>query len=163
MGFGVNRGLAYDTLRGETLLFGGMTADSVATKGLWRWHSGYDQRPGHVLRVPLDVAGISADTVQSVKLHWQAGGDSIQEETPKAGVELLAYSGGTWTYLTQNNAPSDAPAQLTFESSDVLALLYGSRPYLSFVVRPVGFNGKDYATISSDYEELTLEYRLPSE
>ena len=155
------REAVYDPLRREALVFGGSTVTYSKTSEFWRWRSGHDQRPGQVLRVALDVAGITPETVQSLELVWHAGGDSTLEAAAHTGAELLTYSGGKWEPLTQNSASSTAPTALTFESTDPAAWFYGTRPYLSFAVRPLGFNGTGYATVASSYVELSVDYRIP--
>jgi hypothetical protein len=156
----------YDTDAGVALLYGGESNTYIQTNQFWQWHSGFDRHPGHVMRTPLDLAGIDPDGIQSVSVTWFAGADSQVQDTglPLAGAELLTWKKGTWSTVDTNQAPGDVPDKLEYtamEPEHLREMMVGTHPYLGFAVVPRGVSGTGLAEISSQYTELKVNYFIP--
>ena len=154
--------MTYDSGRNVVMMQGGAKADTWNDE-LWEWDAGMDQRPGHVLLCPLAEAGLYGDdTVLDMGIRWVAGGAGYPDGIESSGVELLVWDGGTWTPIDAAEAMPQAPAELSWSTSEEALLsrlpATDSR-YLGFAVAPQYANGFDWARVTSRYVELTISYR----
>ncbi len=158
--------LAYDTLRGQALLYGG-SPDSF-----WSWDGGAAGRPAHVAAIHFQEAGAvdpfrcwrapARCGIEQVTISWQAGGDG---DSP--GARLLGWQGGGWRELATNALGTGSPAALPWSSwglgpEQLGGLFVGDTRALYFAVTPLAANGTRSArsAVGSDYLEVSVAYRL---
>ncbi|MBW1809527.1 MAG: hypothetical protein JRJ87_15125 [Deltaproteobacteria bacterium] len=114
--------------------------------------------------------------VRQVNVDWISGGESDNPTNPgnaQNGSQLLVWSDLGWIPLDLNSSGTGSPTNLgfSFKSGDppvvssakqIGRLFHSDTWNLYFAVTPIGANGQlvDMASVSSDYVEVTVQYRL---
>jgi hypothetical protein len=162
--------LAYDSWRGEALLFGGLSVSDT-----WLLPGAAASRPADLLRFRFDATGETspAPTIGQVALRATAGGTgslnprSLSAGAPVPGAVLASWdvsNGGSWRGLVSNAADSSAPLAMSSTSTSAWSasrdLAEGSRT-LDFAVFPVASTGNGAApgAVALEAPELTVQYQ----
>ncbi|MBN2361880.1 MAG: hypothetical protein JXR83_20685 [Deltaproteobacteria bacterium] len=164
-GFGGPRYLAYHP--GRQAIFYNMVpnegGDSI--NQVWEWHHGIDARPGQVTRFDTGAADIEQGSlIESIAFSLVAGGDGVAGTAPSPGARAQIWlpRSGRWVPLGFNGATAATPGALHVELGPADApAIYVNDEGLSLATLPVGDNGPQRATVSVDYVEARLRYRLP--
>ncbi len=157
-------GLTYDTGRHRLVMYGGTIPPSSRIDELWEYDAGVSQRPGHVLRFATAEAGLAdGDQLQGLSATWIAGATGDMNGMDGPGVDLRLWENGMWVNIGSDDAASaDSPATLTWNEGDVDRIAWlpqGNAGWVGLAVTPKHVNGIDYATLVSDYVEVTVSYR----
>ncbi len=162
-----NQVAGLDALRGEVVLAMGEFNGGALFDDAWVLRGGHDSRPGHVMKVDLQVAGINPAHVLAVDVNWVAGG-SISDSAglPNHGAQLMVWDLGRWIVGPAHTSASNAPALLTFSTTDtnaIMRLFAGDSQTLTTAARPRANAGRGtgQGTVSTDYAVIALKYRLP--
>jgi hypothetical protein len=151
-------GFVYDSARRRLVLFGGDSGS--ATTGLWEWQDASAERPAHTMRISLPAAQLPEGTeLLELEVSLQASGQGDEGGVEVDGAELFVWRNERWELVHSERV---APAVLSYSVTGdpaIRELVTGEALYVA--VAPVGVNGPGAASLSSDYVELTLRYRLP--
>jgi hypothetical protein len=160
---------AYDPRYRGVVLHDGLGGNGVIDAG------GGTHRPFHVFEASFGSAGPpdtslclsspSTCPLEFIQVDWTAGGDGFDGGAAQPGAALYAWYEGNWAYAgVPHAAPSSAPGQLQFFSSDptVVAQLLTTRAQkLYFAVAPIASAGFGVGKLTSTAVEVTVGYRLP--
>ncbi len=170
----VDYGLAADHGRGLALLYGGVSGTGIGggtpRDDTWLWDGGAAARPGQVARIGFHAARVLQSdnaSLERVSARWRAGATGHLGTVPTSGVELLAWELDRFVQVATIANDPTSPGDLSFTTSDAAQLsrlFQGSGQTLVLAARPLGRNGTGttYATLTSDYLEVSVEYRLPA-
>lgn len=156
----VNHLMAFDTTRGEAIVYGGN-----AGAGMWRRQGGASSRPVHVMQTSFTTAGVSTTpTWKSVTATFAAGGSGATGAAG-FGASLMVWDEGTWQTVDGNSADSTAPQTVTWTTSDAAVLrrlFFGPQQTLGFAVTSKDTSGTSaaMAQVATDYAEVTVRYSL---
>ncbi len=163
-------GLAYDHAKRHIVLHGG-SGRFVRYDDTWSLGGPSPrQRPGALLSFDWGAAQATAAQVLEVSSSARAGGSGWTEDgtASVAGTVLLAWDNfaGTWVPWTTNAAPADAPdwlAQSTTSTASARRLTAARDQKINLLLRTNGMQGglQTRPSLSLDYVELTVAYRLP--
>lgn len=146
-----------DEARGELLVFGGVADPSQST---WIWYPGADARPAQVARFDFETTGApSTAQLRGLDLTWAAGAESTEGD----GVILQAWSEGSFEAVDDLGFERDGDHWTALDGDVLSALPYGTRRELAFALMPAASNGTrpGYASIGTDFVEISVSYRLP--
>ena len=157
-------GLTYDSARQRLVMYGGTIPMSTRVDELWEWDAGLSAGPGHVLHFSMAEAGLSEeDDMSNLQVTWIAGATGHDNGNPESGVVLHLWDKGTWQEIGSDaSASPDAPATLEWQEDAQDQLNYlpqGNDRWISLAVTPAYPNGVDYATLATDYVEVTVTYK----
>jgi len=167
--------MSYDASRGVTVLlggYGGVAAGSL--QDTWESDTGKHSRPGHRFTVSWPHALAPDDaTLFGLDVAWYTGATGHETDgacAPIDGADLKGWTGLGWTPLAANQDPPPAPGAVmwsTYDPGELESLFHGKpgQETLNFAVTPSEPNGcgPDYGSISTQYVEATVIYRLPAE
>jgi hypothetical protein len=165
--------LVYDTVRQEHLVFGGnngISAEKISNE-LWALNTGYEASPGHVSKIRFGASGVDTDLVvlQSINADWFAQGRGYNGGTQTDGVELFVREYGKWRTTSETNtaAPTDPPGQgsawtlswTTTNAQQMRNMMIGPAREMHFAVKTTQPNGKERASLKTDYVEVRVNYQ----
>ncbi len=159
----MNHAITYDVARSRTVLFGGMSEINTYDE-TWLFNGGGTDRPGQIMNVAWENAGIvDDDSIRSVSVFFNAGGLGDYTGTPTNGVDLLTWKHDRWVSVSSNTADPDNLAPVTWETTDpveIRTLLNSGLRKFNFAVVPTAPNGflSDMGTIATDYAEVIVRY-----
>jgi len=138
---------------------------------LFRWDGGFAQRPALVAEFDLSAAGAPVGTVvERVELAATAKASASAAGAASTGVELLAGEPLGWRAVATAD-PGTGFANLAWCASRTAApgcevvregkLLLGRAGTILVGAAPAGTNGTGVATVTLDYVEAKVRYRMP--
>jgi hypothetical protein len=159
--------MAFDSQRGVAVL-------SHPNGELWEFDVGLHSRPGQRFTVDWTEALADPDAEHlGVSVTWRAGGEGHAATDPceaLPGAQVSVWSEGRWLGLAAHEADAETPDVLSWSTDDadvIQRLFYGApgEEVLIFGATPTADNGcgEDYGTLSTEYVEVVVRYRLPAE
>ena len=135
------------------LVSGGTSDDAAASDAIWRYDTGFDERPGHVARFVFGSAGTRhGETILGGTVRWCG--------SATGGLALHAWARDRWAPLTT----SDDGAGCKVWDADPGALelsIVGSERAVFIAATPVDTNGDgDFARIETRYVEVAIRHRV---
>ena len=182
--------LAYDTTRGNAILFGGAGAGAGAcgTPGqarcadTWLLSTDASLSPRHSFTASFAAALAPDATLRAVTARWVAGGSGTPAGDLTEGAELQVWDGFAWTTLDAHASGHDAPAELctrlvgdpdvppVADCADLVdpglvrnLFRFGPSRTATFAVRPTAPIGTDEGVLRSEDLSVTVRYQLPAE
>lgn len=161
--------MRFDPVNRRGVLVGGATAFAVsstnALRDTWLLETA-NERPGAVFRVSNAALGVAPAHVTGLAVLAVSGGSSeLGDGGVGAGTRTALWSDGRFQVAPTESAAGtpQQPAPTVLEVTDrrVLERLLLGQPEVLVGVTPRGTNGKGVATLTVDYVELTVRYRLP--
>ncbi|MBN2360563.1 MAG: hypothetical protein JXR83_13995 [Deltaproteobacteria bacterium] len=173
--------MAYDSVRGRTVLYGGLDWDHGLSFGdTWEYLSGAGLQPAVQFTVDATVAGLAPAAVNGLRVRAHCGGIFSPFGAGDVGATLLGWatSGpglppGSWHALAANAVAASStaphlpapPASLIDWSATTAqqarAYLLESDRTLNFQCRPSGISEAHDATVALDYIEVRVRYQAP--
>ena len=163
-------GMTWDPNAKRAFLYGGESADW--DPAMWEWNPGFGSRPGHIFEVRWPYAQVDPSAkLSSLEVVWVGEGTSYRETSNGCedipGFQISAWSEGRWKLLEAQSEASSGP--VTWQSDDlkeIQKIFHGpdDNKSLHIAANPSGTRacGPRPASITSDYIEVTIGYRLPS-
>jgi len=158
--------MVYDTLRERAVVFGGRER-VVPMDDTWEWDSAVGSRPAEIFEVRFASAQAENEEVVSLAVSFVAGGSGHSASGEDgAGLYIWDSHPGAWRLVTSNGAAAGAPDSLSWatdEPPEVARLLFGKQQSVILAVAPLHSSGTatQLSTVSVDYVEVTVRYRLP--
>ncbi len=158
-------GMAFDESREELLVMGGRDFTKGCFSDTWKGRFSYDTMPGHLASFPVDSAGYcGTPEFTRVAVEWTAGGDSPATNPAIPGAALRVWDQGQWRPIDDHASTSPAALAWSTDNPDeIRRLLLGDYRTLHFNAISQGPNLLGHATVSTDYVEVTVDFRLPPE
>ncbi len=157
--------IARDPFRNEINVVGGekiVGNDKPVTDEHWTGVWGEQERPGHLLSIDFASAGhCTAPVFEKLSVNWVGGGTGFPETD---GANLYLWDEGRWLLVDGNDSPTDDPGPIAWSSDDPLQVnrvVVGNDQLLHLALLPTGGNSVPHlSTVSTDYVEVILEYRI---
>jgi hypothetical protein len=152
-------GFAYDEKRDRAIVFGGsdvLLLDTTRPLGdTWILELGSEGRPGFIAAVSWAAAFATGAVLGEISIAARAGG------TEGARVSVWDFVAGRWEGTLSVPAAADALERIELRLGPDIAERYIDRDQLIHVlIEPEGFGPR--ATVSLDYLEVSVRYRLPA-
>ncbi|OGR07808.1 MAG: hypothetical protein A2341_07355 [Deltaproteobacteria bacterium RIFOXYB12_FULL_58_9] len=167
-----NHGMAFDPSTERVLIYGGTGEDSVGLDDTWAWDAGAAASPGQLMEVNVEASGTDkSEQLVDLSVFWRASGTGYPGGIANRGVRLLVWDGKEWRTLKEVVASglSDVTWTRSTDEPDTTGVLdrwlVGRQRSLTVAVVPTAANGQSphYGEIATDYVEVTLTYRLPTQ
>lgn len=158
--------MVYDTTRKRAVVFGGRER-VVPMNDTWEWDSTVAGRPAEIFEVRFASAQAENEELVSLAVNLVAGGSGYSAAGEDgAGLYVWDSHPGAWRLVNSNGAAVGTPESLSWTADDpaeVARLLFGGQRSLVCAVAPLHPNGTatQLSTVSVDYAEVTVRYRLP--
>ncbi len=165
--------MAYDSVRGKVVLFGGYNTDSGYNNETWEFDSGVSAYPAQLMKTIFSVSGETPDSaaILSFSADFTAGGTGYTGTGCGAvnGSKMMiwntAYKSGAWMEVASNTAGSSAVDNLEFSTTDpdlISHLFFGDEQSINVAVVPVSANGcgTDMGSVAVDYAEVIVKYSI---
>lgn len=154
----------YDARRGQVVVFGGILGSLAlpsgpATAEVWEWGLSPAMRPSATFRFAFSFAQAEPTSVlQRIEARVTGGASGNGSD----GLRLCPLDVGAFTCLASNAAPTAAPAEVLWSSTNPLRYVVGSRQDVTFALTPTGANSPfSPATFSVTDAQVLVRYHRP--
>ena len=153
-------GMAYDYYRDRAMLFGGgvlVGAEDDSWEVIW----GEERSPALVMHSVFGAAEETEYGVKSISSSWVAGGRGEEDGIVADGAALVVWDKGHWRRTVENNSFTGDWLSWTISAPLVIErFLIDGAETVSVGVIPDAPNGDSIATVSADYAQIIVDYRI---
>jgi len=165
--------MTWDPDTKRAYLYGGESDDKDPY--MWEWAPYFERKPAQVFEVRWPYAQVDPSAeLSSLEVVWTGEGTSYRETSngceALSGFQISAWSEGRWKLLENQSEPTNGSEELEWQSEDLIEIqniFHGPADdkSLHIAVSTSGLSGcgPSPASITSDYVEVTVGYRLPAE
>jgi N-acetylneuraminic acid mutarotase len=157
--------MAYDSLKGRMVIFGGSTeGGKTRYNDIWEWNGGAQETAALIVQVPFSKSSVTKGAeLKMFRADFSAGGEGYPEAVASKGALIKTWVENGWVARTANSNGPDAPGPvnwITEDQSVINRMIFGPEQIFYIAVTPAAVNGTGTGRIAADDVNVTIRYRI---